>query len=153
MFVPTILIVRISWVSFWINVDASPARVNLGLTTVLTTTTISVGINESLPRVSYIKAIDIWMITCLIFVFAALLEYAFVNVTSRSGFGIRLRIPLFRRPAQLSLALQADADCAPAAVVMDGNGGSREAPTTSSACCNSSDGKMPNDVGTKSPQV
>lgn len=55
VFVPTILIVIISWVSFWINVDASPARVNLGLTTVLTTTTISVGINEQLPRVSYIK--------------------------------------------------------------------------------------------------
>jgi hypothetical protein len=104
VFVPSIIVVIISWVSFWINVDASPARVNLGLTTVLTTTTLSVNINETLPRVSYIKAIDVWMITCLIFVFAALLEYAFVNVTSRSGFGITLRAPeLFRRPVELPL--------------------------------------------------
>jgi len=35
VYVPTILIVILSWVSFWINVDASPARVSLGLLTVL----------------------------------------------------------------------------------------------------------------------
>ena len=35
VYVPSILIVILSWVSFWINVDASPARVSLGLLTVL----------------------------------------------------------------------------------------------------------------------
>ena len=69
--------------SFWINIDASPARVSLGLLTVLTTTTMSGSARESLPRVSYMKAIDIWMIVCLTFVFASLIEYAVVNVISR----------------------------------------------------------------------
>lgn len=32
------LIVTISWVSFWLNREASPARVGLGVTTVLTMT-------------------------------------------------------------------------------------------------------------------
>lgn len=89
VFVPSILVVMLSWVSFWINIDGAPARVSLGLLTVLTTTTQSVSINEQLPRVSYIKAIDIWMIVCLIFVFCGLLEYALVNVAARTGVRIR----------------------------------------------------------------
>lgn len=42
-------------------------------------TTISNGVRSSLPRISYVKAIDIYLVTCFVFVFAALLEYAAVN--------------------------------------------------------------------------
>ncbi|PWA31189.1 hypothetical protein CCH79_00002703 [Gambusia affinis] len=83
MYIPSLLIVILSWVSFWINMDAAPARVALGITTVLTMTTQSSGSRASLPKVSYVKAIDIWMAMCLLFVFAALLEYAGVNFVSR----------------------------------------------------------------------
>ena len=38
-YVPTILIVILSWISFWINMDAIPARISLGVTTVLTMAT------------------------------------------------------------------------------------------------------------------
>nr|XP_022327528.1 glycine receptor subunit alpha-2-like [Crassostrea virginica]XP_022328182.1 glycine receptor subunit alpha-2-like [Crassostrea virginica] len=83
VFIPGILIVILSWISFWIHVDAVPARVSLGVICVLTMTTQSSGIRSSLPVVSYIKAIDIWMAVGLLFVFAALLEYAYINVQTR----------------------------------------------------------------------
>lgn len=44
-------------------------------------TTISTGVRSSLPRISYVKAIDIYLVMCFVFVFAALLEYAAVNYT------------------------------------------------------------------------
>jgi len=91
VYIPTVLIVILSWVSFWINAESSPARVTIGLLTVLTTTTMSTSIQMTLPRVSYIKAIDVWMIVCLTFVFTSLIEYAIVNV-------------LARRPARLAKA-------------------------------------------------
>jgi len=83
VYVPSVLIVILSWVSFWINAESSPARVTIGLLTVLTTVTMSNGARASLPRVSYIKAIDVWMIVCLTFVFTSLIEYAIVNVLAR----------------------------------------------------------------------
>ncbi|CAH1772226.1 unnamed protein product [Owenia fusiformis] len=83
LYIPSVLIVILSWVAFWISIDAIPARVTIGLLTVLTMTTQSTGARSQLPRVSYIKAIDVWMSTCLLFVFASLLEFAVVNVFSR----------------------------------------------------------------------
>lgn len=82
-YIPSILLVILSWVGFWISVDAVVARVSIGLLTVLTLTTQSTGSRDQLPRVSYIKAIDVWMSTCLVFAFASLIEFAIVNVWSR----------------------------------------------------------------------
>ncbi|XP_055958843.1 glycine receptor subunit alpha-2 [Patella vulgata] len=83
VYIPSIMIVILSWISFWIDVEAVPARISLGVLTVLTMTTQSSGAQSSLPKVSYIKAIDVWMAMCLFFVFAALLEFAYVNVVTR----------------------------------------------------------------------
>ncbi len=82
-YIPTILVVLLSWVSFWIDIQAVPARISLALLTVLTMTTQSSAISRRLPRVSYIKAIDVWMTACLVFVFGGLIEYALVNFLAR----------------------------------------------------------------------
>ena len=84
VYIPSILIVILSWVSFWLDPEAVPARISLGLLTVLTMTTQSSSARASLPKVSYVKSIDIWMVVCLIFVFVALVQFAYVNVLSRA---------------------------------------------------------------------
>ncbi|XP_070542657.1 glycine receptor subunit alphaZ1-like isoform X1 [Ptychodera flava] len=79
IFIPSFLLVLLSWVSFFINPFAAPARISLCITSVLTITTQAIGVHEALPKVSYATAIDVWMALCLIFVTASLFEYACVN--------------------------------------------------------------------------
>ncbi|XP_022092153.1 glycine receptor subunit alpha-4-like [Acanthaster planci] len=80
-YIPTSLLVLISWVSFWIDIGQAAARVSLGVTTVLTmtTTTVGYGAFAGLPKVSYTKAIDLWFDACLSFVIGSLFEYAVVH--------------------------------------------------------------------------
>jgi gamma-aminobutyric acid receptor subunit beta len=77
IYIPSGLIVIISWVSFWLNRQATPARVSLGVTTVLTMTTLMSSTNAALPKISYVKSIDIFLGTCFVMVFASLLGKSF----------------------------------------------------------------------------
>uniref|UniRef100_A0A0K0EDH7 Gamma-aminobutyric acid receptor subunit beta n=1 Tax=Strongyloides stercoralis TaxID=6248 RepID=A0A0K0EDH7_STRER len=81
--VPSILIVTISWVSFWLDRGSSPARTGLGVTTVLTETTLITTTNNSMPKVSYIKGLDVYLNFCFIMVFASLVEYAVVSYMNK----------------------------------------------------------------------
>ena len=56
-YVPTCLIVIMSWISFWIKPEAVPARVTLGVTSLLTLSTQHANSQKSLPPVSYIKVL------------------------------------------------------------------------------------------------
>ena len=79
-YIPTCLIVMMSWISFWIKPEAVPARVTLGVTSLLTLSTQHASSQKALPPVSYIKAIDMFMNACTVFVFCSLIEYALINV-------------------------------------------------------------------------
>ncbi|KAK8754296.1 hypothetical protein OTU49_015442, partial [Cherax quadricarinatus] len=78
-FVPSFLVVCLSWFSFWLGLDAIPGRVTLLVTSLLTLTTLFTGIKEGLPPVAYVKAIDVWMAGCMVFIFAALGEFVIVR--------------------------------------------------------------------------
>ncbi|XP_040572864.1 glycine receptor subunit alpha-4 [Lepeophtheirus salmonis] len=84
-YIPTILIVVISWVSFWMDVESVAGRTTLGVTTLLTVSSKASDVQAEVPLVSYVKAIDIWMGACTAFIFAALLEFTFVNYMWRRG--------------------------------------------------------------------
>lgn len=74
------MIVIMSWVSFWIKPEAAPARVTLGVTSLLTLSTQHAKSQSSLPPVSYLKAVDAFMSVCTVFVFMALMEYCLINI-------------------------------------------------------------------------
>ncbi len=58
IYIPSGLIVIISWVSFWLNRNATPARVALGVTTVSPDDHPSISIRHMLRRVGGGEALD-----------------------------------------------------------------------------------------------
>ncbi|RLU14874.1 hypothetical protein DMN91_012761 [Ooceraea biroi] len=79
-FAPSTLVVMLSWFSFWLGLDAIPGRVALLVTSMLTLVTMFTGLKSDIPPVAYIKALDVWMAGCMMFVFAALGEFVVVKV-------------------------------------------------------------------------
>ncbi|VDM96417.1 unnamed protein product [Thelazia callipaeda] len=83
IYVPAMLVVFISWVSFWINRESAPSRTVIGTLTVLTETHLLTGTNRRLPPVSYVKAVDVYLGFCYLIVVLALIEYAVVAYSSK----------------------------------------------------------------------
>nr|7PBD_A Chain A, Gamma-aminobutyric acid receptor subunit alpha-1 [Homo sapiens]7PBZ_A Chain A, Gamma-aminobutyric acid receptor subunit alpha-1 [Homo sapiens]7PC0_A Chain A, Gamma-aminobutyric acid receptor subunit alpha-1 [Homo sapiens] len=83
-YLPCIMTVILSQVSFWLNRESVPARTVFGVTTVLTMTTLSISARNSLPKVAYATAMDWFIAVCYAFVFSALIEFATVNYFTKS---------------------------------------------------------------------
>ncbi|XP_014867972.1 PREDICTED: gamma-aminobutyric acid receptor subunit alpha-2-like isoform X1 [Poecilia mexicana] len=84
-YLPCIMTVILSQVSFWLNRESVPARTVFGVTTVLTMTTLSISARNSLPKVAYATAMDWFIAVCYAFVFSALIEFATVNYFTKRG--------------------------------------------------------------------
>ena len=67
----------------------------------LTMTTLINSVNAALPKISYMKSIDIYLFVCFFMVFGALIEYACVGYTDKR---IQLRKNRFLANIFLSLA-------------------------------------------------
>ncbi|XP_058821114.1 gamma-aminobutyric acid receptor subunit alpha-6 isoform X2 [Topomyia yanbarensis] len=91
VYVPCILIVVLSWVSFWIHREATSDRVGLCITTVLTLSTISLDSRTDLPKVRYATALDWFLLMSFFYCIATLLEFAGVHYFTKVGSG---EIPL-----------------------------------------------------------
>jgi len=127
-YIPTILFVIVSWVSFWMDVEHVPGRVALGVTTLLTISSKSAGLSSESPQVSYVKAIDIWMGACTAFVFAALIEFTVVNYLyrrgSRTAHGepVKRKLPSLRPETETCLLPLEDQNASKMSEVTNGRG-------------------------------
>lgn len=93
-YIPAYLIVMLSWIAFWISHNSTPARIALGITTVLTMTTLTNSARASLPKVSYVKSIEWFLILCFLYVFASLVEYACVSFEINKKIKKGMKIPV-----------------------------------------------------------
>nr|CAB3248044.1 gamma-aminobutyric acid receptor subunit rho-2 [Phallusia mammillata] len=76
---PAMSMVTLAGLGMWIDPRSVPARVALGVTSVLTIATIITGMKSSLPKVSYLTAMDIYLWVCFLFVFATVLQFCALN--------------------------------------------------------------------------
>ena len=71
-YIPCIVMVSLSWISFWMDRFYIGERLSLGITTILTIVFLLGSSNSTMPRVSYAKAIDWYLLGSFIFVFSTL---------------------------------------------------------------------------------
>ena len=103
-YIPSILLVSMSWVSFWLEPSAIPGRTTLGRRLLteqlvrieniigtgswLTYINLHKNINDNVSRVHYIKYIDIWFLVSTFFIFLSLVEFAVVNSIQRGNYPV-----------------------------------------------------------------
>lgn len=75
-YLPSCLIVIMSFVGFWIPTDSYPARIALVVTSLLGLITQEIQSSGEI-NASYVVALNIWYIICISFVFLALIEFGF----------------------------------------------------------------------------
>ena len=77
IYVPLTVIVVMSWTCFLIDHRSVPARTSMNAALVLTVITFITSIQQTLPRTSDIRLLDIHMMVSFFYVFAGLVEYSF----------------------------------------------------------------------------
>ncbi|KAF2367465.1 Neurotransmitter-gated ion-channel transmembrane domain [Trinorchestia longiramus] len=83
VFSPGIILVTSSFITFWLEWNAVPARVMIGVTTMLNFFTTSNSFRSTLPVVSNLSAMNVWDSVCMFFIYVSLLESVVVNNVGR----------------------------------------------------------------------
>ena len=92
VYFPDIFVVALSWIVFWMDKDDMGNRMALGITTILTIMFLLGSLNGTLPKVSYPKALDWYLLMSFLFVFLSLVECMIVFCLNLSANGDREQI-------------------------------------------------------------
>ena len=90
IYIPAAFLVCISALGFFIDMELVPERLGLGVSTVVAMTTLLLTLDSTAPKVSYIKAMDVYVGFCFFMVFAALMQSALVSfLLSKTTKGVK----------------------------------------------------------------
>ena len=92
VYFPDMFVVALSWIVFWMDKDDMGNRMALGITTILTIMFLLGSLNGTLPKVSYPKALDWYLLMSFAFVFLSLVECMIVFCLNLSANGDKERI-------------------------------------------------------------
>ncbi|XP_078347208.1 gamma-aminobutyric acid receptor subunit gamma-4-like isoform X3 [Oculina patagonica] len=79
VYIPCVFLVMLSWIVFWMRPDDSASRLTVGITTILTIVFLLGYTNGMLPKVSYVKGMDWYLMVCFTIIFLSLLECIIVD--------------------------------------------------------------------------
>ncbi|PFX31232.1 Gamma-aminobutyric acid receptor subunit beta-2 [Stylophora pistillata] len=79
LYLPCIFLVMLSWIVFWMSPDNGGDRLTVGITCILTIVFLLGYINGMLPKVSYVKGVDWFLMTSFLFIFLSLVECVLVE--------------------------------------------------------------------------
>lgn len=85
IFMPTLLLVIVSYGSFYFQEDDFTDRIMVSLTSLLVLSTFISTASSSMARVSYFTFLDIWLSFCIVLVFIICLLHTFLLSLGRSG--------------------------------------------------------------------
>ena len=77
-YIPSTVYLTVSWLALFVPPQSVAERLAMAMTIMLTLTTMFASERQSVPRVSYITYLDVWMLTCILFVFLELGEFTLV---------------------------------------------------------------------------
>ncbi|KAI6200051.1 hypothetical protein M3Y96_00692400 [Aphelenchoides besseyi] len=105
-YMPVYLTIFISWISFSLGSRAIPARTMLGVNALLAIIFQFGNIMRNLPKVSYVKAIDVWMLGGMTFIFMSLLELAIIGHLVKDEGNVKKRPPVLCSKRRQSVPFQ-----------------------------------------------
>ncbi|XP_063886617.1 uncharacterized protein LOC135114675 isoform X1 [Scylla paramamosain] len=79
MYTPSLILLFLSYITLFFNPAVFEVRIMATLTSLLVMATIFTQSSSSLPTTSYIKMLDLWLLTCILLVFLIVIFHTFIE--------------------------------------------------------------------------